>query len=157
MMKHLVCTLLLALVSLAAAAQKEQDFASTFMRLYAQGTSASCTTVSPAMMPKMMELDEVEQNQDVSRTLRSLKSVRLVSCRNKAEAENLYEKAESLFKANNRRYRLFDTYDGKSLYTRRRGKVIVELILLTCRAGQLTIVDLTGNMNEKFVHSLMKT
>lgn len=153
-MKQVVCTLLLSLLAVAASAQKEQDFASTFMRLYAQGTSATCTTVSPAMMPKMMKLDEVEQNKEVSQTLRSLKSVRLVTCRNKSEADALYDKAEALFRANSKRYALFDTYEGKSLYTRKRGKVIVELVLLTCHDGTLTIVNLTGNMNEKFVHSL---
>lgn len=153
-MKYFVCTLLLALVGLTATAQKEQDFASTFMKRYAGGTAATCTTVSPAMMMKMMKLDEVEQNRETAETLRRLKSVRLVNCRERHDAETLYAKAEALAKANDKRYTLFDTYDGKRIYTRRRGKVFVELVLLTCRGGTLTIVNLTGNMTEQFIRSL---
>ena len=59
-MKQLICTLIAALLSLAAWGQKEQDFASRFIALYAPGTSLQCTTVSPLMMERLLKLPKVE-------------------------------------------------------------------------------------------------
>ena len=154
-MKHrLLYTLLTLCLPLLCSAQSQQDFASIFMARHAENSALSCATVSPTMMEKVMQLDADKADKDTRKISRSLKSCRIVTCKNQAEADDLYNKALTLVRNNAGRYKPFDKYDGKQLYVRRRGKSIVELILLTNAGGTLTIVDLTGTMDENFVKQL---
>ena len=81
-LKHWFVTLLLALVAAVAARAQgggEQDFASRFMSLYGKGRAVECTTVSPLMLERMMQLPDVEGDSHTREVLKQLKSIRLVS------------------------------------------------------------------------------
>lgn len=156
MIRLFISLLVLFVMSVSTLAQKEIDFASTYMDLHAKGGGLACTTVSPAMITRMMQLEKIERNQDNNALpLEVLRSARVVtSTGDEHEAAIFYDKATSLLKHNKNRYKLYDEYEGKSLYVRKRGHVIVELILLTKNEGKLHMVDLTGNMDEKCVNLL---
>lgn len=154
-MKHLLVLIVLACLSLTAAAQNEQDFASTYMKLYAQGTTLSCQTISPAMITKMLQQQAEEENNDTKQALRNIRSMRIVSNKKATETAALHEKATKLLNTNKGRYKLYQDYDGKSLFTRKRGKTIVELILVAENSGCLHIVNITGTMDETFVKRLI--
>lgn len=154
-MKRTLSLLLVMLLSLSAWAQNEQDFASRFMALYAKGTTLTCTTVSPLMMERMLHLPSVEDNEQTKDVLQQLKSIRLVSNTEASETTHLYEKATSLALRNKARYRLQGEDNGKKLYVRRRGKVVVEMVLITKQNEHLSLVNLTGNMSDKFMDQLL--
>lgn len=155
-MKRTLSLLLVALLSITAWAQKEQDFASRFMALYAKGTTMTCTTVSPLMMERMLRLPSVEDNEQTKDVLKQVKSIRVVSNTSTEETVHLYEKAISLAQCNKARYHLQSEENEKKLYARRRGKVVVELVLITKQNDHLSLVNLTGNMSDKFMEQLLR-
>lgn len=155
-MKKWLLTFILALAMLPAAAQREQDFALRYMHLYGEGTSLTCKTVSPQMIARMMQLTG-DSATSVRQVLSQLKSIRVVQGEREAESAGFYDKAEELAKANSRRYSLYAQTDTRSIYLRKRGKLIVELVMLA-RTGDegFSIVNLTGNMSSDFIRELMK-
>lgn len=155
-MKRFLLTLLIACLTTAVWAQKEQDFASHYMELYAEGTSLSCTTVSPTMMERMLKLPDVEVDKQMRAILAQVKSIRIVSNSKHNESEKLYDKAVELAQHNSKRYKLHTDDGGKALYIRKRGKVVVEMVLLTMKAQSFYMVNLTGNMNDKFLQDILK-
>jgi len=155
-MKALLTTLTALLLTLAASAQKEQDFALRYMHLYGETAALSCKTVSPQMIGRMMSLTE-ENETAFRQVLSQIKSIRMVQSESREEAETLYLKAEELAKANSHRYRPYAQTDDRSIYLRKRGKLIVELVMLARLPNEgFSIVNLTGNMTGDFIHALMK-
>lgn len=156
-MKKLLSTLLLAFVCIAATAQKEEDFASRYMTLYGEGTSLSCATVSPSMIERMMQLPAEEDNASIKQVLSHLKSIRVVTAANPEETPRLHEQAEALAKKNARRYKPYANDGNKSVYMRRRGELILEIVLIASHPeGTFSIVNLTGNMDDDFISQLLK-
>lgn len=155
-MKKWLLTLILALAMLPAAAQREQDFALRYMHLYGEGTSLTCKTVSPQMIVRMMQLTG-DSATSVRQVLSQLKSIRVVQGESEAESTKFYDKAEELAKTNSRRYTLYAQTDTRSIYLRKRGKLIVELVMLARMEEEgFSIVNLTGNMSSDFIRELMK-
>lgn len=155
-MKKWLLTLILALTMLPVAAQREQDFALRYMHLYGEGTSLTCKTVSPQMIARMMQLTG-DSATSVRQVLSQLKSIRVVQGESEAESTKFYDKAEELAKANSRRYTLYAQTDTRSIYLRKRGKLIVELVMLARMEEEgFSIVNLTGNMSSDFIRELMK-
>lgn len=155
-MKKWLLTLILALAMLPAAAQREQDFALRYMHLYGEGTSLTCKTVSPQMIARMMQLTG-DSATSVRQVLSQLKSIRVVQGESEAESTKFYDKAEELAKTNSRRYTLYAQTDTRSIYLRKRGKLIVELVMLARMEEEgFSIVNLTGNMSSDFIRELMK-
>ena len=98
-LKHWFVTLLLALVAAVAARAQgggEQDFASRFMSLYGKGRAVECTTVSPLMLERMMQLPDVEGDSHTREVLKQLKSIRLVSSTAGHDVTHLYANARRL-------------------------------------------------------------
>lgn len=154
-MKRLLCTLFMACIAFMAAAQNEQDFAERYMKLYGEGTSLQCTTVSPLMIERILQLPASRDLGHVKEVLEQLKSIRIVSSSEPDRNSGFYEKASKLAKDNPRRYKPHSEQEGSSIYLRKRGKLIVELVLLNQgEGGNFTIVDLTGNMTEAFLREL---
>lgn len=154
-MKQLICTFLLALLSVAALAQKEEDFASRFMSLHANGTSLECTTVSPLMMERLMELPSVEANDQTRKVLSQLKSIRMVSSSGPGNSQQFYEKAAELARRNPNRYKLYAAEGSKRLYLRRHGGQVVEIVLFM-QDEQFCLINLTGSMTEEFLEQVLK-
>ncbi len=155
-MKRTLSLFLVLLLSITAWAQNEQDFASRFMSLYGKGTTLTCTTVSPLMMERMLRLPSVEDNEQTRQVLQQLKSIRLVTNTDAAETAKLYDHAVKLAQRNKARYRLQCEEDDKKLYTRKRGNVVVEMVLLMKQNGHLSLVNLTGNMSDKFMEQILR-
>lgn len=155
-MKKWLFTLLFVLAAGTATAQREQDFALRYMHLYGEGTSLACKTVSPQMIARMMQLTG-DSATAFRQVLSQLKSIRVVQNGNPTETAALYDKAAELAKANSRRYSLYAQTEDRSIYLRKRGKLIVELVMLA-RTGEesFSIVNLTGNMTGDFIRELMK-
>lgn len=154
-MKHFIICLLTTICSLTAWAQNEQDFASRYMALYANGTSLQCTTVSPLMLEKMMQLPNVEENAHTRQVLSQLKSIRMVANSTSHETQELYNKATHLAQRNNRRYKPYAQRHDKQLYVRRRGKYIVEMVLFMKHDHHFKLINLTGNMTDDFLNQLL--
>ena len=155
-MKQLLTLLLSAILGLTAMAQKEQDFASRFMALHPKEAALECTTVSPVMMERMLQLPKVEDDASLRQVLAQLKSIRMVTCHEAAHAEKLFDDALKLARKNPKRYKLHAEEEHKKLYVRRRGKLIVEMVLFMVAESHFSLINLTGNMNEKFLEQLMQ-
>lgn len=155
-MKKFFLTLLAVLLPLLAMAQKEQDFSSRFMTLYGSNYEISSTTVSPLMMERMMQLPKVEENEQMRQVLSQLKSIRLLASEKSSDAPHLFANAKELAKSNPSRYKLYAEETGKCLYTRRRGKTIVEVVLFMEQDASFSLINLTGNMDEQFLDKVMK-
>ncbi len=155
-MSRFLSILIGLLLSVTSWAQNEQDFASRYMALYAQGTSLSCTTVSPLMMERLLQLPSVEGNEQMKQVLSQLKSIRMASNTDSDETTRLHRLAVKLARRNAARYKIWGSQGDKMLFTRRRGKVIVELVLIMKKSGHFCLVDLTGNMGEQFIEQILK-
>ncbi len=156
MMKHFLFLLLAAFFAVTAWAQNEQDFASRFMTLYAKGSSLTCTTVSPLMMERMLQLPSVEDNEQMKQVFSQLKSIRMVSNSDDSESQRFHQLAVKLARRNSARYKLWGRKGDDLLYTRRRGRITVEVVLILNRHSNFYLVDLTGNMNDQFISQLLK-
>ena len=78
-LKHIFIGWLATFIAIAAQAQNEQDFASRFMSLYAHQSTLQCTTVSPLMLERMMQLPDVEENDHTRQVLSQLKSIQMAN------------------------------------------------------------------------------
>lgn len=147
--------LTLTICSTSVQAQNEQDFASRYMSLYAKGTSLKCTTVSPLMLEKMMDLPDVKSDEQKKALLSQLKSIRLVNNTAKGETQKLYNNAQQLAKHNAARYKLYAQRQSKRLYVRRKDGLIVEMVLFMKHNSMLRLINLTGNMTDEFIKQVM--
>ena len=150
----LICGLLMCI---AAQAQVETDFASNYLKLYATNTSLYCTTVSPTMINRMLSMKTLPKDRQAQQALQCIKSVRIGSNKNANETSGLFDKAKSLLQQNSDRFAHYNDYDGKTIYVRRKGDTIVEAVLLTKTDGRLYVVDVTGNMTEAVIKSLINS
>lgn len=155
-MKRLLFLLALLCCAVTVAAQREQDFASRYMSLYGETAALECATVSPAMIERILQLPDSESTTHVKQVLAQLKSIRVVSGKALEEAGELYEKACSLAKRNSNRYKPYNETADRSIYMRKRGKLILEIVLLQRAAEVFTIVSLTGNMSDDFLQELLQ-
>ncbi len=155
MTRRLLLTLVFIISALSLChAQREQDFASRFMGLYAEGTTLECTTVSPLMLERMMQLPDVEANDHTRQVLSQLKSIRMVHNTAEHETSLLYNKALKLAQRNSARYKPYAQRQSKRLYVRRRGNFIVEMVLFMKYDHHLQLINLTGNMTDDFLKQL---
>lgn len=159
-MRALLAALALLGGSLTAYAGGGDDFASRYMKLYAKGTSLTCTTVSPSMMSRIMNVAAADNEPHVREVLAQLRSLRIIDLKKPDEADSLYVKAVELLRKNPNRYRIYGKADStahKSLWLRQRGETVVEIIMLDRPGGEgMNIVDLTGNMDDTFIKELLR-
>lgn len=152
-MKRLLIALLLTFTLIGATAQKSDDFASRFVALYGKTYALTQKTISPKMMERIMRLESVEENAETLRLIKQLKSIRIVSGGETAtERILLQEKANQLALRNNRRYKLYKENDNAIIYTRRKGRTIVELLVINKGEGRhFNLINLTGMMSDSFI------
>ena len=138
-----------------------QDFATKFMEQCGEKDKMECQTVSPKMMEKVMDIladpDENEDEEVQEYLLSKLKSARIITA--DRHAEKLFRKAESLIEKNKNRFSPLaedSAGDHNRIFVRRHDDVVRELVMLQLSPGKdlLTIVDLTGEMYEKFMKLL---
>lgn len=157
-MKHYLFIILSLLLALPLHAQHEKDFASSFMELNGEEHELSCVTVSPAMMERILQIpaDSIECDSLIP-LLEQVKSVRIVSCQAPEEkVALLYEKAEVLALYHPLGYQKFGHDVDCTIYQRRRGDYIVEVVLILQGGGKFSLIDLTGNMTDDIFARLTK-
>lgn len=155
-MKHVLCLVLIACSVYAWG----QDFASKFMEQCSTDDDVQCRTVSPKMMEKLMnDMAAAEDGgEEIPEYLLSkLKSARIVTATR--QGDKLFREAELLMEKNKNRFSpLAQGLPGQSskVFVRKRDEVIRELVVLNLspRGDTLTIVNLTGNMDERFMRML---
>ncbi len=153
-MRHWLATLFVFLTALNVQAQMEEDFASRFMALHAEKHALECITVSPLMMERMLKLPSVEEDGQTKKVLSQLKSIRMVVNKTAADATECYNKAAELAKRNPQRYKLYAHNGQRMLYMRRHGGHVVEIVLFMQRE-QFCLINLTGNMTDKFLEQVL--
>lgn len=140
------------------------DFAARFMHEIGEDNKdVEYITVGPEMMQKVEEYMNENKADDngASAVIPHVKSVRLV--RVATGGDKYHEKASGLLHKNTNRY-VFSVGDtlmtdggGIQMWTRRRGRTIVELVVLTLSAdGRFELIDLTGIMDEEILKNLTK-
>ena len=108
------------------------------------------------MINRMLSMKTLPKDRQAQQALQCIKSVRIVSNNNANETSGL-DKAKSLLQQNSYRFAHYNDYDGKTIYVRRKGDTIVEAVLLTKTDGRLYVVDVTGNMTEAVIKSLINS
>lgn len=153
-MNQRLCMLFMAmLVQIATFAQHVPDFAEKFMSLCKDDSTVSCVTVSPKMMVQLVKQHIEGRPEGISHAISKLKSARIITA-----SADYYQKAEDLLQKNSRRFRAEQDYrtddQHGAFYTRRNKKgETVELIMLheNCERDRLTIVNVTGDIDEEFL------
>lgn len=162
MTRRVICLLALWLITVAAGAQRGQDFVSKFMQQYQGDTALHCVTVSPKMMEQLTRQPDANRNAHIAQAIEKLKSARIVTAH--VRGEGYYKEAEELLKKNAQRFRHDKSYRTAhaygAFYTRKdRSGDTVELIMLhtDTKARKLVIVNLTGDIDQEFVNALSKS
>ena len=154
-MRQILLTLLLVGLPLAALAQQECDFASQYMRLYNdEAGSLSCNTVSPLMMQRILQLDEIENNQEAQDIISQLKSIQILTTKDPTAYAQHFEQAKDLADRNSKRYRPYRSNNHSAIYFRQKKKVIVEIVYISQQRHSFSIISLTGNMTQDFIKKL---
>lgn len=152
--------LLLTLIVLGAlplAAQREQDFASRFMADHGAAYAMTNKTISPKMMARIMQLDGVGERGEARTVLSQIKSARILTAEDAADAKPLFRKADSLARRNARRYTPYAHREGLAIYLRKRGEAIVEIVMLQCSAkARFTLTNLTGMMQPDILDRILR-
>lgn len=158
MKRFLTLCLLIAGIAFSAAAKGEEDFASRYVALYGDAHKLSCTTISPQMMERIMELEPDDQTALSREVLSQIKSIRILTCgTDSTEAKDLFDKAEQLANRNRRRYDTYATADDQNIYTRRHGDQLVECVLVKLKGGNtFYMLNLTGTMSDDFLQQILK-
>ena len=155
-MRRALCLLAIMLVAGMTNAQRNQDFASKFMKMNQADTTIQCVTVSPKMMLQLANIHDESHNASMQQAVAKLKSARIVTA-----DEGYFEVASELLKQNSARFSFEQEFKRDEQYwafykrNNRRGNT-VELILLhgDSKKDRLTIVNLTGNIDEDFIRCL---
>lgn len=155
-MKRIVLTLMLALGLLAtASAQSGEDFATRFVALHkTEYPDMICGTVSPNMMERIMLLDTLEENEDLKGLLSQVKSIQIVRNGQTAATDSLFAKASRLARLNRNRYHPYKNDKEREIYLRKHKQTIIEMVFISKKQGMFCIVNLTGEMNRKFLDQL---
>ena len=97
-MRQILLTLLLVVgFPFSALAQQERDFASQYMRLYNnENGSLTCNTVSPLMMQRILQLDEVENDEEAHRLISQIKSIQILTAKDPTAYAQHFEQAKEL-------------------------------------------------------------
>lgn len=164
MTRYLVTAALCMLMAVCGYAQKTstKDFAARFMQDNADRESLECATVGPKMMGRMLAADAADDTQTAfAKAMDGIKSIRIITGKNAAEATAIRKSAVKLLKANRKRYSAYKqngkTPFGDCLWTRRVDKSIVELVYVAPETADKAFMamDFTGKISDDFISQLM--
>lgn len=158
-MKRLLLLLFMALtLNFAAQAKGDPDFASKFLMLYGKTCDIDCKTISPQMMERILNTEAENGNEQTRQIFSQIKSIRILSTApNIWHAKTLFEKAENLAETNKRRYTAYSQTNAQNIYVRRRGKQILEVVVMRIKDGHtFYMLNLTGNMSDNFLQQVSK-
>ena len=108
------------------------------------------------MMQRLMNLPTVQDDSEMKALIKEIKTLRIVQHENRDEADELLQKALTLAADNPRRYQLTQEQDNRWIFSRKRGKVTLEIVFITKMKQHFYLVDVTGNMTERFTQHLLR-
>ena len=77
------------------------------MRLYNnENGSLTCNTVSPLMMQRILQLDEVENDEEAHRLISHIKSIQILTAKDPTAYAQHFEQAKELADSNSKRSRV---------------------------------------------------
>lgn len=156
--------LYILLISITCIPAYGQDFVARFMQEATPDSSIVCQVISPRMMERLTDFhhgqgDTTQTNEEISaRELAKVKTMQIVTAVHNGSAH--YKCATHLLEDNPHRFKPLSQEDtceeSTSVYVRRRGALIVELVMLRLQKNNhaFTVVDLIGHMDDKFLQSL---
>ena len=151
-MKRILFSLsLILLTSLGVQAQKERDFADHFVEEHTE-TAFQVRTISPQMVERMLALQTVETDTELSQILSQIKSIRMVQTSENGSTH--LENVNLLAQRNAKRYKVHRTDDTQSIYIRQRKETIVEVVVAIIKNNAFMMFDITGKMDPKFIEKM---
>ncbi len=132
-----------------------QDFTSLFLKGQPSDSAFVHITIGPRMMEEILQVDSPADN-ELYCVIANLKSMRMLSA--EAEGAVYYAQALEILDRYPKRFQLLYPLQQETgdccLIIRKKKKAIVELVLLVNKNNQFTVINFTGNMNEKFIKKL---
>lgn len=146
----LTCCIIMSSITLSA-----QDFTSLFLEECKTDTLFTKVTISPKMMGEILKI-ETDKDEDMLEVIASLKSMQILSADNKAG--EYYQKALQVLVDNPRRFKTYLSYKDESedyrIVVRKKGELIVELIMLMVEEDHFVIINFTGKIKPEFISTL---
>lgn len=155
-MKRFLLILTIIFCCMPVAAQREQDFTTRYMALYGKDYELTNKTISPKMMERIMQLKSVEENKSIRKVLSQIKSFSILSDNSESNAPELYQKACRLARQNAKRYAPYSEQDNQNIYVRKRGKLIVEMVVVSLKENNaFSLINITGNLSDDFIKQVI--
>lgn len=133
-----------------------QDFATRFMSEHKQNKDLTCITISPTMMEKILKTDAVEKDDNMTEVISNLKSMQLLT--SEVRVLHYYNEALKLLEKNCDRFEPYLSFKGKKetcrIMIRKNKGVIVEMVMLSNKRHQFSVINFTGNMSDEFISKL---
>lgn len=130
-----------------------QDFVSKFMAESNADANLNCISVSPRMMEEVLKVNVENDRDNLLDIISNLKSMQMVS--SEREGAKYYKKALSILEKNTNRFEPFLSFNDSSqncrIMVRKKNGIILELVLLTNDSNKFSVINFTGNMNDKFI------
>ena len=95
-MKFIIALCLFAAAFISASAQNEDDFAASFMKRFGESSSLTCSTVSPAMMEKLLQSEDIDLDEQKTLLLKNIRSIRIVQEKTRHKDATLYNAAAGM-------------------------------------------------------------
>lgn len=154
-MKRALLTYWVLLLPLLLSAQ---DFTSLFLDEHKEDTTLSRVTISPRMMGEILKSD-TGKDEDILEIISSLKSMQVLS--SEAEGQSYFQKALKVVDDNSERFEPYLSYEDEKenyrIVIRKKGKIIVELIMLVVEEGRFAMINFTGEIKPGFISTLTKS
>lgn len=167
MVKSVICFFAAIFMAVSLHAQTEEDFVGLLMSNLSESAGAEsdeyqCTSVSPSMMEKMLQVMQTRSNENIEtikRLLPHIKSMRIfTACKH---IDQYQDQTLKLLAEKSKSYKSFSrdakSVQSPSVWLRRCGKKVVEMIVLSRKGNQnFNVINLTGDMDKAFVNDLLK-
>ena len=143
-------------MTISTVALSAQDFATRFMASHKQDANVTCITISPTMMEKILKVDAVEKDDNMTDVISNLKSMQLLT--SQVKVLHYYNDAMQIIEKNSDRFEPYLSFKGEKeeckIMIRKNKGVIVEMVMLSHKRHQFSVINLTGNMNQEFISKL---
>lgn len=147
--------LLICWMACISAVVSAQDFASRFMAEHNRDSNLTCISISPKMMQEIMKAD-IEKDDGTLDIISNLKSMQMLTSRIKGK--KYYKEALDILERNSNRFEPFlsleDDGENYQIMVRKKGKKIIELVMLTNEKNDFVVVNFTGKMDDDFINKL---
>lgn len=135
-----------------------QDFTSLFLEENKEDSTLVRITISPHMMERILKSD-TEKNEDILEIISNLKSMQILS--SKANGESYFLKAQKVIDDHSKRFSPYLSYENENencrIVVRKRGRSIVELIMLMVDEDHFAVINVTGKIKPEFISTLTKS